>query len=227
MQGVPAEVGNQAGLTMYIPGHFEESRTEAQHALMRAYPLATLITQTPGGMTANHIPLLLTQGTTSLGALQGHVARANPLWRELTSKQVLAIFQGPHAYITPSWYPAKQQTGRVVPTWNYLAVHAHAELRVIDDTEWLKAHLSELTFRQEREVPQPWALRDAPADYIDQLLAGIVGIEMTITRLEGKWKASQNQSAANRAGVVEGLNTRGDPFDLLMAAAVSTPGVTP
>lgn len=206
---------------MYIPHHFEETRADVMHALMRAHPLATLVTLASDGITANHIPLLLSGIQPPYGVLQGHVARANPLWRDLLSTDVLAIFQGPEAYITPSWYPAKKETGKVVPTWNYVIVHAHAELRVVDDANWLKAHLTHLTATHEAGFQTPWALSDAPEEYIERLIGGVVGIELTITRLSGKWKVSQNQPAENQAGVVQGMQARGSENDMLMASLVA------
>jgi transcriptional regulator len=212
---------------MYIPPHFEETRTEVMHALMRAQPLATLITLASDGITANHIPLLLSDTQVPLGTLQGHVARANPLWRDLSSTDVLAIFQGAEAYISPSWYPTKKDTGKVVPTWNYAVVHAHAELRVVDDASWLKAHLSRLTAMHEAGFPQPWALSDAPEEYIERLIGGVIGIELSITRLSGKWKVSQNQPAENQVGVIQGLQARRSENDLLMANLVADSSKTP
>jgi transcriptional regulator len=206
---------------MYIPSHFEETRTEVMHALMHAHPLATLVTLSSDGITANHIPLLLSDTIAPFGKLQGHVARANPIWQDLLSNDVLAIFQASDAYISPSWYPTKKETGRVVPTWNYAVVHAHAELRVIDDAEWLKAHLTRLTATHEADSPQPWALSDAPEEYTGRLIGGLVGLELTITRLSGKWKVSQNQPAVNQTGVVQGLQARGGENDLLMASLVA------
>lgn len=206
---------------MYVPHHFEEARTEVMHAFMRAHPFATLVTLASDGITANHIPLLLSDTQAPFGTLQGHVARANPLWRDISSTEVLAIFQGPRAYITPSWYPTKQETGKVVPTWNYSVVHARAELRVVDDAGWLKSHLTRLTATHEADSAQPWALSNAPENYIERLIAGVVGIELAITSLSGKWKVSQNQPAVNRAGVVQGLRARGSENDKFMASLVA------
>lgn len=191
---------------MYTPKHFEEPRIDVMHELMRARPLATLVTLTSGGLDANHIPLHLIDQPAPFGTLRGHVARANPLWRDFSpDTEVLAIYQGPDSYITPSWYATKQQTGRVVPTWNYAVVHAHGTLRVIDDATWVRAQIEALTDHHEANFPRPWAVADAPHEYTEKLIASIVGIEIVITRLSGKWKVSQNQPEQNQASVIEGL----------------------
>ena len=191
---------------MYMPKHFEESRTELLHDLIRSRPLATLVTLSPSGLNANHIPLHLSEDPPPFGTLRGHVARANPIWQDLVQDvEALAVFHGPDTYITPSWYPTKEETGRVVPTWNYAVVHAHGDLRVVDDPLWLRTLLEKLVFQNERQLSQPWALHDAPADFIEKMIGAIVGIEIVITRLLGKWKVSQNQPAQNREGVIQGL----------------------
>lgn len=205
---------------MYIPAHFDEPRLDVLHELMRARPLATLVTLSSGGLDANHIPLHLDAAASPLGTLRGHVARANPVWRDVVDGEVLAIFQGADAYVTPAWYPAKRETGKVVPTWNYAVAHAHGRLRVIDDAVWLRAHLEALTAHQEQAAAAPWRLSDAPREFADKLIEAVVGIEIVITRLSGKWKLSQNQGAPNRAGVVAGLRARGKPKDREMAAMV-------
>ena len=191
---------------MYIPEHFSEPNTDALHGLIRAYPLATLVSISEEGFNANHIPLHLDAAKGGHGTLSGHIARSNPLWKDIAANnQVLVIFHGPHAYVTPSWYASKAQTGMVVPTWNYVAVHAHGRVKVIEDKEWLRAHLSLLTADQETKFKQPWQLEDAPADFIDKLMRAVVGIEMEIAHMAGKLKASQNQSVENQLGVVFGL----------------------
>jgi transcriptional regulator len=175
---------------------------------MRAHPLATLVSTGPDGLNANHIPLLLADGK-----LQGHVARANPLWKDgQVAGEVLVIFQGHESYISPSGYATKAEHGKVVPTWNYAAVHAWGDLRVIDDPAWVSAQTSALTATHEAALPQPWAVTDAPADYIEKMLGAIVGIEITINRLLGKWKVSQNQPAANQASLIAALEKAGDPM---------------
>jgi len=188
---------------MYNPEHFREERPEALHRAIREIAFATLVTEGAGGLAANHLPFLL---DAERGVLRGHFARANPVWKQARSdREALAIFLGPDAYVTPSWYAAKAATGKVVPTWNYITVHAHGRLEFFDDTERLRALVSELTDTHEAARPQPWAITDAPPVYIDTMLRAIVGVELTISRLEGKWKMSQNRDAADREGVRAGL----------------------
>lgn len=197
---------------MYIPSLFEQPDIGVMHELIRSYPFATLVTLSSSGLNANHIPLHLTADASPFGVLTGHVARANPIWNDLASEvEVLAVFQGPNAYISPSWYATKQETGKVVPTWNYSAVHAYGTLRIIDDAVWVKSQLETLTANHEAAFKQPWALSDAPDGFADKLIEAIIGIEISITRLEGKWKVSQNQPPRNRAGVVQGLRENGQP----------------
>jgi transcriptional regulator len=169
---------------------------------MQAHPLAALVTQQDGELTADHLPL---EYDGAAGVLRGHVARANPLWRAAAGQRVLAVFQGPQAYITPSWYPSKAATHKVVPTWNYTVVHAHGVLRAFDEAPWLHALVSRLTDHHESSRAEPWAVGDAPADYVQQMLRAIVGIEIAVDRLVGKWKISQNRTLADRQGVVAGL----------------------
>jgi len=190
---------------MYQPPHFREGRAEIIHALIRAHPLATLVTVVDGRPEANHIPLLIDPGRGPMGTLRGHVARGNELAALRAAVDVLAIFQGPEAYVTPSWYETKRQTGKVVPTWNYVVVHAHGTIRVVDDDVWLRNQIEDLTDRHEGSRPAPWHVGDAPDDFIRAQMKGIVGIEIAIARLEGKWKLSQNRSEMDRSGVVEGL----------------------
>ena len=191
---------------MYLPKHFEETRGEVLHGLIRAYPFGTLITQTSGALDANHIPFEVAPDPSPFGTLRGHVARANPVWRQASpGAEALVIFQGPDTYISPSWYPTKRTTGKVVPTWNYAVVHAHGVPRFIDDRAWLRAFVERLTDRHEAQRQEPWKVTDAPADYIDKQIRAIVGLEIPVTRLIGKWKVSQNRSPDDRAGVVEGL----------------------
>lgn len=212
---------------MYLPAHFEESRTEVLHALLRAHPLGLLVTQdAAGALAANTVPFVLDvvdvpdwPGSPAVnsadpaggpGILRGHVARANPVWREARGDvDSLVVFQGPQAYISPSMYPSKAATGKVVPTWNYVMVQARGRLRAVEDAEWLRGFVTRLTDRHEAARPVPWAVTDAPADYIDTMLHAIVGIEIVLTALTGKWKASQNRSAADRHGVAHGLRAQG------------------
>ncbi|MBX3665209.1 MAG: FMN-binding negative transcriptional regulator [Burkholderiales bacterium] len=206
---------------MYEVAAFRESRIEVMHALIRAHPLSTLVTVSGGIAEANHLPLLIDPDPSPNGTLRGHVARANPLWRQLPEGEVLAVFQGPQVYVTPSWYPSKREHGRVVPTWNYAVVHVRGPLVIRDDRAWLLDLVSRLTARQESPMPQPWAVGDAPADYIERMLEAIVGIEIPVARIEGKWKVSQNRSEADRAGVAAALAQADDPRSRAMAELVS------
>lgn len=210
---------------MYIPGHFEEKRVDVLHELVRARPLATLVTSSPGGLDANHIPFYLASNPAPLGTLQGHIARANPLATQIGDGiEALAVFHGPEGYITPSWYATKKESGKAIPTWNYTVVHATGVLRLMDDADWLRAQLEALTRHNEAAFEQPWSPSDAPPDYIEKLMGAIVGVEMVIECLTGKWKVSQNHPAANRAGVVEGLKAQGTSVALDMAALVAGGG---
>lgn len=206
---------------MYIPPHFEEPRLEIMHELIRARPLATLVTLSPGGLEANHIPLHLSTEPRPFGTLRGHVARANPMWREPVEEvEALAVFHGPDAYISPSWYATKKDTGKVVPTWNYAVVHAYGTLRFIDDAAWIRAQLETLTDHNEAAVSERWRIADAPEDFTARLIAGVVGIEIVVTRLLGKWKVSQNQPAENRLSVSAELRAGGVRDGAQMAALV-------
>jgi len=191
---------------MYIPKVFEETDVAVLHQLIRAHPLGSLVTPTQDGLDANHIPFLVHPEPASFGRLHGHIARANPLWRDVSRDiQTLVIFQGAETYVSPSWYPTKKEHGKVVPTWNYAVVHVHCHMRVIDDPVWIRAHLEELVSQHESERPVPRSVTDAPPDYVEKMIKGIVGLEIRITHLVGKWKLSQNRSAPDREGVVEGL----------------------
>lgn len=206
---------------MYIPPHFEELRTEVMHELIRARPLASVVTLSLDGIDANHIPLHLSPGEGQFGTLRGHVARSNAMWKSLVQKvEALALFHGPDSYISPSWYPTKAENGKAVPTWNYAVVHAYGALRVIDDASWLRAHLEALTAQNEAAFSDPWQLSDAPQDFTEKLIGAVVGIEIVISRLSGKWKISQNQPPQNRAGIVLGLRASGGPERLEMAALI-------
>jgi transcriptional regulator len=196
---------------LYIPPHFREDRLDVLHALVREHGFATLVTTGAAGLMATHLPMVLDGGAGPLGTLRGHVSIANPQWRD--TGEALAIFQGPASYITPSWYATKQETGRVVPTYNYLAVHAYGSLRTFRDSHSLDRHVRELTAKHEAEFEEAWEVDDAPHAYIEGLLKGIVGLELEITRLEGKWKTSQNRPAADRAGVARGLRQIADLVD--------------
>jgi transcriptional regulator len=206
---------------MYVPKHFAETRIDVLHALMRSHPLGTLVTMTPRGLEANHLPFELDPLPAPYGTLRGHVARANPLWRDASPDvEALAIFHGPHAYVSPSWYPTKRESGKVVPTWNYAVVHAHGPLRVIEDRDWLRSLVSTLTARYEAGRPDAWQVSDAPSAFIDQMLEMIVGIELPIARMAGKWKTSQNRPERDRAGVVVALDEEPGDDSAAMAQLV-------
>lgn len=206
---------------MYLPKHFAETRVEVLHELIRAHPFGALVTLTAGGLDANHIPFEVDAEPGPFGTLRGHVARANPVWRDLSpGAEALVIFQGVDAYVSPSWYPTKAETGKVVPTWNYAVVHAHGVPRFIDDRAWLRAFVEKLTTRHEAPRPEPWKITDAPADYIDAQVGAIIGLEIPIARLIGKWKVSQNRPAQDRDGVVEGLSREGGQRGAVMADLV-------
>ncbi|GAB5095465.1 FMN-binding negative transcriptional regulator [Caballeronia sp. HLA56] len=195
---------------MYIPAHFEENRPEALRALIAAHPFGALVTHGPNGLDANHIPFELDPAIGEHGTLRAHVARANPVWREVGAREdVLVIFQGAEGYISPTFYPSKQETHRQVPTWNYLVVHAHGRITVRDDEAYVRGVVAKLTRKMEAGEAMPWKMGDAPRDFIDQLLGAIVGIEIEVTRLVGKAKLSQNKAEADRIGAVEGLRQRG------------------
>jgi len=215
---------------MYLPALFREDRTPVLHELIRAHPFATLVTLGADGLVADHLPMVIDAAAGPLGTLRGHVARANPVWNaHRRDIDAMAVFQGPQCYITPSYYATKAATGKVVPTWNYATVHAHGPLRVIEDAAWLRGLVEQLTDRHEAARAQatgaaPWKVSDAPEPFIDSMLAAIVGIELPISRLEGKWKVSQNRPAEDRAGVVAGLGGGGDPMQHAMAELVRERG---
>ena len=197
---------------MYVPGDFRESRPAVLRAFIARHPLGTLIAQGPEGLSADPIPMQLLAAGEDLSVLRGHVARTNPLWRALLpGTSVLALFHGAAHYISPSWYPAKREHGRVVPTWNYAVVQTRGTIRFLEDPQWLGALVEALTDQHEHARAAPWHVADAPADYVTGMLRAIVGFEIEISSLEGKFKASQNRSAADRAGVREGLRAAGLP----------------
>jgi transcriptional regulator len=210
---------------MYLPRHFEQTDPAELHALMRAHPLALLVLAGDGshGSTADLVPLEFDPQAGELGTLRGHVARANPLWRQ-AGHELLAVFQGPQAYVSPGWYASKAEHGKVVPTWNYSMVQARGVLRAVEEAPWLHALVSRLTDHHETPRTAPWAVADAPDDYVQQMLRAIVGIEIPLTSLQGKWKLSQNRSAADRAGVVAGLAAAADAASAEMAEAVRRAG---
>ena len=197
---------------MYVPEHFAERRAQVLQDLMQSQPFATLVVLTAQGIVANHLPMLFTPPEPaarreSAGTLRGHVARANPVWRDADVQvEALAVFQGPHGYVSPTWYPSKQSnSGKVVPTWNYAIVQARGTLRFVDEPGWLLRHVTAQTDAREGRREERWRVSDAPAEFIDSLVRGIVGLELSIRTLTGKWKLSQNRNVADRAGVIDGL----------------------
>jgi transcriptional regulator len=191
---------------MYIPKHFEETRLPVIHGLIEAHPFGSLITMGAAGLFASHIPMMLERDGTSLGVLRGHLSRANSQWKEFNQGvEALAIFNGADHYVSPTWYPEKSETGKVVPTWNYAVVHAYGRMSLHEGPEWLRAHLETLTNVHEAGMAMPWKVTDAPDDYVSMMMKGIVGFELALTRLEGKWKASQNRSERDRLAVAEKL----------------------
>ncbi|MFM0157375.1 FMN-binding negative transcriptional regulator [Paraburkholderia sediminicola] len=204
---------------MYMPAHFEESRPEVLHRLIAEHSFGALITHGPNGLDANHLPFEFdakltpeggdAQPARTHGILRAHVARANPVWQEVAANpEALVIFQGPAAYISPTWYPSKHETHRQVPTYNYMVVHAHGRIVVRDDESFLRGLVARLTRKMEAGEPVPWKMGDAPADYIAQMLGAIVGLEIEVTRLVGKWKLGQNKEATDRRGAAEALLAR-------------------
>lgn len=201
---------------MYLPPLFREDRIEVQHELIRAYPLGLLVTAGPGGLIANPLPFLIDGDAGERGALRAHLSRANPQARELAAvAECLVLFQGPHDYVTPAWYATKRETGKVVPTWNYVTVHAWGRPGLIDDPAWLRRQLDDLTLLGEGRRPEPWRVDDAPAPFVASQMKGIIGLEIPISRIEGKWKMSQNRPEADRSGVVTGFREQGEPGELL------------
>ena len=195
---------------MYQPPHHREDRLEVQHALIRAHPFGLLVTLGADGLVANSIPFILEQRE-PFGVLKGHVARANSQWRDFRpDTEALVVFQGVEGYITPYWYATKRETGKVVPTWNYAIVQARGPLRVVEDRGWLADQIAALTTLLEANRKAPWSVSDAPAPFVEAQLKGIVGMEIPIANIEGKWKLSQNRPEADRQGVVEGLRAAGD-----------------
>jgi transcriptional regulator len=210
---------------VYVPAQFAEDRVPVMHDMIRRIRLGALVTFNADDLVASHLPMLIDPEPGPFGRLSGHLARANPQARALKpAMQALAIFTGPQAYITPAWYATKRLTGKVVPTWNYVAIHAYGELRLIDDAAHTLAHVRRLTEAQETGRAEPWKVSDAPADFIAGMVKAIIGFELTIVRLEGKWKMSQNRPAEDRLGIVEGLAREGGPADV--AAMVAALGAS-
>jgi transcriptional regulator len=206
---------------MYEPLPHRQDQLAAQHALIRSHPFGLLISQGAQGLEANSIPFLLDAGASKLGTLQAHMARANGQWRSLSEvADTLVVFQGADHYITPSWYATKHETGKVVPTWNYVMVQARGRARTIENSSWLRKQIEALTLVHESPRSAPWAVSDAPSDFVDAQIKAIVGVEIEITAISGKWKVSQNRPAADRAGVMAGLEAMGDEASREMMAIV-------
>ena len=208
---------------MYTPKQNEEARVDVMHALIRAHSLGVWVMMGDGELIANHIPFDIDPTRGEFGTLVGHVARANPIWRMPHSAVPgIVTFQGPQSYITPSWYPSKHEHGKVVPTWNYAVVHAHGNPTFVQDKTWLHAHVRSLTSRHEASQALPWAVSDAPADYLDKMIGAIVGVEIQILQLAGKWKMSQNRTESDQLGVVAGLLAKHDPQTAAVAEVISS-----
>jgi transcriptional regulator len=213
-------IGRQE-LQMYLQPHFKESRTDVMQRLVRAHPLATFVTAANGKIVVNHMPLLLSSESGQFGVLRGHMPRANPVSQAFDGgNEAVAIFQGPEAYVSPSWYPSKHEHGKALPTWNYAVVHAHGCPRVVDDADWVLKHLTDLTNEHEARQLQPWQVSDAPRSFTEQMIKQLVGIEMPIHALVGKWKVSQNRPAGDRLGVAAALREQGGDAALAMEALV-------
>lgn len=206
---------------MYRPAAFRQDDLTALHAQIDSTGLALLTSNGPAGLQATHLPLLLAAEEGEFGTLYGHFARTNPHWQDLAGQEALAVFAGPDAYVHPGWYPGKAEHGQVVPTWNYIAVHAWGQVETFDDPARLRELLTRLTARHEAGRPRPWALDDAPAEYLERMLRAIVGFALPIRRLEGQWKLSQNRQPADHAGVREGLAASANPRDRELAARMN------
>jgi transcriptional regulator len=206
---------------MYSPQQFDEPRLNVLHDLIRSHPLGTLVILAGTELSANHIPFLIRANADGNGTLCGHVAKANPVWKQIGGVvEALVVFQGPESYITPSWYPSKHADGRAVPTWNYAVVHAYGQPRAIEDAGWLLEHVTQLTGAHEAGQALPWQVTDAPPDFTQRMLSRIVGIEIPIARLQGKWKVSQNRKLGDRLGVAAGLESQGTERSREMAKLV-------
>ncbi|MDZ5633319.1 FMN-binding negative transcriptional regulator [Janthinobacterium sp. GMG1] len=215
---------------MYTPTSFREERLDVLHGLIDAHPLGALVRQSVDGLCADHLPFEIAAPTPDapFGILRAHVARANPLWRTAGGNdECMVIFQGPHAYITPAWYAEKQRSGKEVPTFNYAVVHAHGPLRAIDDAAWLLGLVERRTARHEAGLATPWRVSDAPAGYIDKLLKAIVGIEIPLTRLTGKWKLGQNRTQEDQATMARELTAGTQPGAAQALGALIAANVTP
>ena len=206
---------------MYLPKLFEEKRLDVLHSFVREHPFGALVVMSSNGLDANHLPFEIDTESGPFGTLHCHVSRANPVWRDFSPDiEALAIFEGPNTYISPTWYPSKQETGKDVPTWNYMVVHARGPMRVIDDVHQVRAHLEKLVAKNEKGRPHPWKITDAPEDYVNKQLSLIVGIEIALTSIFGKWKLGQNRQLRDRHGMLQGLLEANTPETLAVAAEV-------
>jgi transcriptional regulator len=206
---------------MYVPKHYEELDITVLHDLVRSHPLGAWVTETDEALVVNHLPFLVNSAQGEYGMLVGHVARSNMVWESFSRrKPSVVIFQGPQSYITPSWYPTKHEHGKAVPTWNYAVVHVHGIPRVVEDKDWLLEHVTKLSNVHEADRSVPWTVSDAPPDFIKNMLNGIVGVEIPISTIVGKWKTSQNRSLADKLGTIAGLHERADENSERMAALV-------
>lgn len=197
-------------LDMYLPAHFTETRPERVHRIIREHPFGMLVTHSAGGLDADHVPFEFDPDRGPAGTLQAHVARANPLWKEIPDgAEVMVVFAGPQGYISPNWYPSKHEAHRQVPTWNYEVVHAHGRLRIVDDEKFVRGIVARLTRRHEAGEPKPWKMGDAERDYLDRMVTMIVGIEVEVARLDCKRKLSQNREVRDRQGTISALQERG------------------
>ena len=213
---------------MYQPPHFREDRRDVQHALIKAHSLGLLITAGPEGLQANYIPFLIDAQASDNGTLRAHLARANPQLRELAAvEECLVVFQGPQAYVSPSLYPSKRETGKVVPTWNYITVQAWGRPRVMDDANWIRGQIDDLTRHKEADRAAPWNVADAPDTFLTSQIKAIVGLEIPILRIEGKWKVSQNRVATDAAGVAAGLRGEGEEADAMAGLVAERMKIAP
>lgn len=210
---------------MYLPNHFDEAREEELLRTVAAYPLGALVVNGPDGLDANHVPFLIDEGSTSPKKLLAHVARANPLWKETKDgDEVLVIFRAEDAYVSPNWYPSKHDFHKQVPTWNYRVVHVHGKLYIRDNERFVRGVVARLTRTHEAQTgsSQPWKMTDSSPEYIDQMLSAIVGIEVEVTRMVGKWKLSQNKEERDRINAAEELRKRGE--QVISGAMLDTVG---
>ena len=210
---------------MYCPSHFQNDSPAALISLIEQFPLGAIVRNGPAGLVADHIPLFHVAEPSAAGRLVGHVAKANPLWQHPENEELLIVFQGPSTYISPNWYATKHEAGKVVPTWNYTAVHAHCSLKAIHDPAQVLQIITHLTQQHEASQMHPWRVEDAPSEFTEKLVGNIVGIELRIHRLQGKWKVSQNQPVQNQQSVMQGLLVQGSDAQTQMALLVQSGGV--